>query len=137
VGAGKSDADPDIEASCQILFEKNPSPMWAFDRETLAVLTVNDAAVRQYGFSRAEFLDMTIADIHPPEEVPGLIERCALPGKDCKLEPIRAGIYQHRKKDGTLMDADIICYPIPFNGRDAIFLLVTDARKRTRQRRPA
>lgn len=129
--------DTDIEASYQILFEKNPSPMWAFDRETLAVLTVNDAAVRQYGYSRAEFLAMTVADIHPPEEVPGLIEQCALPGKDCKLEPVRAGVYQHRKKDGTAMDADIICYPIPFNGRDAIFVLVRDVRERTRQRRPA
>ncbi len=130
-------SDPDIEASYHILFEKNPSPMWAFDRETLAVLTVNDAAVRGYGYSRAEFLAMTVADIHPSEKVPGLIERCALPGKDCKLEPIRAGIYQHRTKDGTLMDADIICYPIPFNGRDAIFVLVTDARTRAHQRRTA
>jgi PAS domain-containing protein len=100
----------------------------------LAVFTVNDAAVRQYGYSRAEFLAMTLDDIHPSEKTPGLIEQCALPGNDCKLDPVRAGVYQHRKKDGTLMDADIICYPIPFNGRDAIFVLVTDLRERTLQR---
>ena len=128
--------DPDIETSYQILFEKNPSPMWAFDRETLAILAVNEAAVRQYGYSRAEFLAMTLADIHPTKEVPSLIEKCARPGKDCKMEPVRVGIYQHRKKDGMLMDADIICYPIPFNGRDAIYMLVTDVRKARQQRTP-
>ena len=119
------------------LFEKNPAPMLAFDRETLAVLTVNDSAVRQYGYSRGEFVTLTIADIHPSADVPGLIESCALPGKDCKLDPIRAGVYQHRKKDGTLMEADIICYPIPFNGREAIFLLVMNVRRQSRQGRIA
>ncbi|HJU04580.1 MAG TPA: PAS domain S-box protein [Nitrospiraceae bacterium] len=127
----------DDEAPYQLLLEKTPSPIIAFDRDTLDILTVNDAAVHQYGYSRQEFLGMTIADIHPSAEVPGMIERCALPGKDCKLDPVRAGVYQHRKKDGTLMDADIVCYPIPFDGRDGIFLLITDVREKTKQRRIA
>ena len=49
-----------------LLFDGNPLPMWAFDPETLAFLDVNEAAVRHYGYSREEFLSMTILDIRPP-----------------------------------------------------------------------
>ncbi|MGH7233191.1 MAG: PAS domain S-box protein [Nitrospiraceae bacterium] len=128
---------PDSEAVYEHLLEKNPSPIVAFDRETLDILTVNDAAVRQYGYSRSEFVTMTIDDIHPSAELSGLIERCTLPGKDCKLDPIRAGVYKHRKKDGTLMEADIICYPMPVNGREAIVMLVIDVHEKARRRRIA
>jgi len=122
-----------FEATYQVLFEENPSPMWAFDRDTLAILAINEAAVRQYGYSREEFLTMTVDKIHPSSEISGLIEKCARPGEDCKMEPVHAGIYRHRKKDGTMMDADLICYPIPFNGRHAIFLLVNDVLTRHRR----
>jgi PAS domain S-box-containing protein len=49
------------------LFDSNPHAMWVFDAETLAFLAVNDAAIRLYGFSRDEFLEMTIKDIRSPE----------------------------------------------------------------------
>jgi PAS domain S-box-containing protein len=52
-----------------LLFEANPQAMWVYDLTTLRFLAVNDAAVRHYGYSRAEFLDMTIKDIRPPEDV--------------------------------------------------------------------
>ncbi|MFZ0998081.1 MAG: PAS domain-containing protein, partial [Candidatus Sulfotelmatobacter sp.] len=56
------------------LFDNNPHPTWVFDRETLRFLAVNDAAVHQYGYSRDEFLAMTLKDIRPPEDVPALVE---------------------------------------------------------------
>jgi len=56
------------------LFENNPHPTWVFDRETLRFLAVNAAAVRKYGYSREEFLAMTLKDIRPPEDVPALLE---------------------------------------------------------------
>ncbi len=79
--------DPDIDASFHILLKDNLSPMWAFDRETLAVLTVNDAAVRQYGYSRAEFLAMTLADIHPSEKIPGLSSSALFPATIASWTP--------------------------------------------------
>ncbi len=57
------------EAQYRLLFESNPQPMWVYDLTTFRFLAVNDAAVRHYGYSRAEFLDMTIKDIRPPEDV--------------------------------------------------------------------
>ncbi|MER3424914.1 MAG: hypothetical protein C4293_18530, partial [Nitrospiraceae bacterium] len=52
----------------RLLFQRNPHPMWILDQETLAFLAVNDAAVHHYGYSRDEFLAMTIADIQPSAE---------------------------------------------------------------------
>ncbi len=72
--------DPDIEISHQIRFEKNPSPMWAFDRETLAVRTVHEAAGPKRLFT-CRISAMTVADIHPSEKVPASSSR-ALSGKD-------------------------------------------------------
>ena len=71
------------EASYRRLFEVNPHPMWVYDLETLRFLAVNDAAVRRYGYSREEFLALTIRDIRPPEDVPALLSfvaRAAAPG---------------------------------------------------------
>ena len=57
------------EAQYRLLFESNPQAMWVYDLATLRFLAVNCAAVRHYGYSRTEFLDMTIMDIRPPEDV--------------------------------------------------------------------
>ncbi len=48
------------------LFDGNPTPMWVYDRHTLRFITVNEAAVRTYGYTREEFTQMTILDIRPP-----------------------------------------------------------------------
>src|SRR3989442_12286488 len=48
-------------------FEEYPESMWVFDRGTLRFLAVNDATVRRYGYSRDEFLSMTVEDIRPAE----------------------------------------------------------------------
>jgi CHASE3 domain sensor protein len=58
------------ESRYRLLFEANPQPMWVFDRASLAFLAVNHAAVTRYGYTREEFLGMTLRDIRPPEDVP-------------------------------------------------------------------
>src|ERR1051326_9574160 len=81
------------------LFENNPLPMWVYDLETLAFLAVNDAAVHHYGYSREEFLSMTIKDIRPSEDVPALL------GNVLKVDRgmDEAGVWRHRRKDGTVI----------------------------------
>ena len=58
----------------KILFEKNPQPMWIYDLSTLRFLEVNDAAVLQYGYSRDEFLSMTIKDIRLAKDINDLLK---------------------------------------------------------------
>ena len=62
-----------FDQTFRLLFEHHPVPMWIYDLETLAFLAVNDAAVTRYGYSREEFLGMTIKDIRPAEDLPRLL----------------------------------------------------------------
>ena len=48
------------EKQYRLLFQGNPHPMWVFDLEKLTILEVNEAAMQHYGFSREEFLAMTL-----------------------------------------------------------------------------
>jgi len=108
------------EERYRLLFDSNPSPMWAFDRETLRFLAVNDAAVRKYGYTRDEFLRMTIKDIRPPEEVPRLLTALAQGRPDAHRS------WRHRTKDGTPIDVEISSFPLVMDGRPAELVLVTD-----------
>jgi two-component system, cell cycle sensor histidine kinase and response regulator CckA len=104
------------------LFASNPHPMWVFDVETLAFLEVNDATVAHYGYSREEFLKMTVKDIRPPEDVPGVL--AALSGAECGYQI--SGGSRHRKKDGTVMYVDIAAYRFMQHGKLVSLILAND-----------
>lgn len=114
------------ERRYRMLFENNPQPMWIFDEQTLAFLDVNAAAVAHYGYSREEFLSMTIRDIRPPEDLPDLL-------KDIATHQITRhtdGPWRHRKKDGTIIAVEITAMPIDGFGRPAKFISVADVTAR-------
>ena len=56
------------EESFRLLFEGNPVPMWVIDRETLRFLAVNEAAVAHYGYTREQFMAMSVADLRPSDD---------------------------------------------------------------------
>ncbi|MGF1480748.1 MAG: PAS domain S-box protein [Cyanophyceae cyanobacterium] len=116
----------DSEARYRQLFESNPHPMWVYDRDTLAFLTVNAAAIAHYGYSRAEFLHMTLRDIRPPEAIPALEANIArvTDGID------EAGIWQHLKKDGTAIAVEITSHTLTWQGRRAEMVLAHDVTAR-------
>jgi len=116
------------EVAYRGLFENNPQPMWVYALETLAFLAVNDAAIISYGFSREEFLAMTIKDIRRPEDVQKLISRvsAAADGFDA------VGVWKHRKKDGTIIDVEISSHALEFSGQRAKLILANDVTERTR-----
>lgn len=115
------------EARYRELFAANPQPMWVFDLQTLGFLAVNDAAVAHYGYSRDEFLAMLVTDIRPPDEVPRLLRQVALVQK----QDIRdAGVWRHRRKDGTLFDVEIASHTLAFDGRRAQVVLANDVTER-------
>ena len=104
------------------LFEANPTPMWIYDLETFRFLDVNEAAVRYYGYSEAEFLAMTIRDIRPAEDVPRLEAEIA----DRPNGFRDAAVWRHLKKDGTEIKVRITSHSIDFNGRRAVAVLASD-----------
>lgn len=117
------------EARYRHMFQANPQPMWVFDLETLRFLAVNAAAVAHYGYSEAEFLAMTIADIRPVKEVPRLLERI----NQLKGEPQhQEGTWQHQKKDGTRIDVEISSHSLEYEGRQAKAVMANDITERKR-----
>ncbi len=115
------------EEQYRYLFESNPNPMWVYDLETLAFLAINNAAVSRYGYSREEFLGMTIKDIRPTEDVPALLENVSKVTEGID----EAGIWRHRKKDGTIISVKITSHTMLFDGRRCEIVLAHDV---TRER---
>ncbi len=122
------DALRESEERYRLLFEGHPQPMYLHDVETLRFLAVNEAAIGHYGYSRDEFLAMTIKDHRPPEEVFAL--SAFLQSWDRKTG--RAGVWRHRKKDGTIIEAHISAYDFALGGRRVRLVLAADV---TEQRR--
>lgn len=100
-----------------IPFAENPYPMWIFDRETLVFLEVNYAATRAYGFSRAEFLAMTLLDIRPTEDIPALLRETQHPKQST------AESWRHRSKDGVVFSVAITSWELVFEGHPAELVL--------------
>ncbi len=116
------------EQQYRILFASNPHPMWVCDLETLAFLAVNNAAIRHYGYSRDEFLAMTLKDIRPPEQVEALLQDVTVISEGLD----KAGIWQHRLKDGRIIEVEITTHTLVFNNRQAKLVLAYDITERNR-----
>jgi|SRR5579884_261710 diguanylate cyclase (GGDEF)-like protein/PAS domain S-box-containing protein len=111
----------------QNLFDLNPLPMWVYDLDTLAFLAVNQAAIRQYGFTREEFLAMTIRDIRPAGDL-GRLETNLREHRGAGHE--EAGTWRHRRKDGTPIEVEITSHLVDFDGRRAKLVLAHDVTAR-------
>ncbi|WP_342394740.1 PAS domain S-box protein [Sinorhizobium garamanticum] len=108
------------------LFDSHPQPMWVYDTETLRFLMVNNAAVAHYGYSRQDFLKMTIRDIRPREDVPDLLESVA---KGC-LGVEQPSVFRHCLKDGRIIFVEISSHAFDFEGRNARLIMALDVTQR-------
>ncbi len=109
-----------------MVFEGNPLPMWISDSQSLCFLDVNRAAVRHYGWSRDEFLAMTLRDIRPPADVPALLPN--VQGHAQELHGV--GMWRHLKKSGDPIWVDITAQGIVFRGRPALLAVAHDVTAR-------
>src|SRR5215470_9371216 len=100
------------EAQYRLLFESNPQAMWVYDQETRRFLAVNNAAIQRYGYSREEFLSMTIHDIRPSDEGQRLTEYLSHTNPAFN----QAGEWLHQKKDGTVINVEITSNLLDFEG---------------------
>ena len=117
----------ETEERYRLLFDANPLPMWVYDRRTLGFLAVNEAAVTHYGYSREEFLSMTIKDIRSPEDVQELLDKISSENGSNS-----AGTWKHQKKDGGLIDVEVISHRLLFGGTEAKLVLANDVTDRKR-----
>ena len=116
------------EQQYRLLFEANPQPMWVYDVTSLQFLNVNAAAIEQYGYTKEEFLAMTIKDIRPQEDVPQLLEFLAK-----RHTSIRSNFnWRHCKRDGAIIDVEMASNPILYEGKGARLVSARDITERKR-----
>jgi two-component system, cell cycle sensor histidine kinase and response regulator CckA len=120
------DALRQSESTFRLLFSHNPLPTWVFDSETLKFVQVNDAAVRQYGYSPEEFARMTVFDIRPAEEHELLR---TLQQEWDKLDQYQ-GVWKHRRKDGKIFEVEIISHRLDYGGRPVRLVVAQDISER-------
>jgi diguanylate cyclase (GGDEF)-like protein/PAS domain S-box-containing protein len=113
------------EESFRLLFENNPAPMWVLDRATLRFLAVNEAAVAHYGYSREQFMTMTVPDLRPAEDrdrFRGFLHGLA-------HDQFNENIGQHITADGTNIDIAVYSRALNYNGRSARLAVIHDITK--------
>ena len=117
----------EVDRRFQLVFDAHPQPMWLFDVDTLAFLAVNDAAVHHYGWTREEFLGMTILDLLAPEDgnaLPSVPDRPMARGE--------AALAHHRRRDGSLVDMELVSQELELDGRRVRLVMATDTSERLR-----
>jgi diguanylate cyclase (GGDEF)-like protein/PAS domain S-box-containing protein len=115
------------EESFRLLFEANPAPMWVFDLETLRFLAVNNAALEQYGYSREQFLAMTLLDIRPSDEEEAVRQAVAAPASG-RIEKS----WRHIRADGTEIEVVTYASMLTYQGRAARIVVIFDLTERKR-----
>lgn len=115
------------EVQYRELFEANATPMWIFECDTGRIVAVNESALVEYGFARAEFLGMDSASITLEPERQGF-------GVDGPLlrEPRQT---RHRLKDGSIRDVSVVSQKSTFGGRPAVLVAAQDISRRLRVER--
>ena len=116
------------EEKYRTLFLKSPLPKWIYDYDTLRFLDVNDAAILLYGYSREEFLHMTIRDIRPKEDIEPLLED--IKKIQAGLTDSQQGHWHHLKKNGQVITVETNSHTIAFNNRQARMVVANDVTER-------
>jgi two-component system cell cycle sensor histidine kinase/response regulator CckA len=116
------------EAQYRALFELSPLPKFLYDHETFCFLAVNDAAIAHYGYSRDEFLRLTLDDIQPLDDILGSSTRVGGTGP----ATTRAGLRRHMKNDGTMIDVELTVHEFLLGDRPCCLAVALDVTERNR-----
>ena len=112
------------------LFYKNPFPTWIFDPESLQIMEVNDAAREKYGFSRDEFSQLTMRDLHAEDELGEFITYVHQVVEGQTTEGAR--LWHHHNKWGRVMVVEITSHPMDYFGKACVQVIINDVTERIR-----
>lgn len=122
------------EKQYRYLFENNPLPMWVLEEVTHRFLDVNEKALQHYGYTREEFLSLTALDIRPVADRSIFLKVNRKAETD--IENKHRRIWNHCKKDGSIIQVEIIAHSINFENKTARLILANDVteKKSTEQK---
>lgn len=104
------------------IFKESPFPLWIYESETLKFIEVNAAAEDHYGYTRKEFLSMTILDIR---EVSARNDT-SLAAAQMPETYKSSGYWEHIKKSGEVVTVLISSRKIKFRNRDCVMVIAQD-----------
>lgn len=110
--------------SYQVVFDRNPTPMWVYDIDTHRFLAVNAAAVAEYGYPPDEFLALTLRDVY------GEADLARFDGLTGGAQDLYTGDWVHRRRDGTSFYVEIRSSDLVFQGHPARLIHVTNVTQR-------
>jgi diguanylate cyclase (GGDEF)-like protein/PAS domain S-box-containing protein len=113
------------EASFRLLFDGNPVPMIVCAQDNERIISVNDAAIAHYGYSREDFEKLKISDVQA-------FDQAAPWAGDQTTEERAARTWKHVKADGSLIDVAIYSRLLVFDGQPAMLLALMDITERKR-----
>ena len=113
----------DSEERYRLLFESTPQPIWVYNEETLRFLAVNEAATRIYGYTKEQFLSMTVNDIRPKEDIPALLIKN-------ENELVLSSPWRHETSDKRTIYVELSSHPIVFDGKNSRLVIVNDVTER-------
>ena len=116
----------DSEARYKLLFEATPQPIWVYNEETLGFLAVNEAATKTYGYSKDEFLAMTIDGIRAKDDIPALIIKNVADAN----ELILSSPWRHETRDKRTIYVEMASHPVVFDGKNSKLVIVNDVTER-------
>ncbi len=110
-----------VEEKYRRLFHDNPMVIYVVRLKDLRVLEVNEAAIKQYGYSREEFLQKNALDWRLEEDQEKLKEYLLdvqMGGADGP-----AGVWRHVLKDGQHIFMQICLHRLRYNNDDAVMAI--------------
>ncbi|HEU4795485.1 MAG TPA: PAS domain S-box protein, partial [Pyrinomonadaceae bacterium] len=116
----------DSEERYRLLFESTPQPIWVYNEETLGFLAVNEAATRTYGYSRDEFLSMTVNDLRPQGDIPTLLIKNAMDPNELVI----SSPWRHQTRDKKTIYVEMTSHPVVFDGKNSKLVIVNDVTER-------
>jgi PAS domain S-box-containing protein len=116
----------DSEERYRLLFESTPQPIWVYNEDSLSFLAVNEAATRTYGYTRDEFLSMTVDDLRAQEDIPTLMIKNTADPNDVVI----SSPWRHQTKAGKTIYVEMSSHPVVFDGKNSRLVIVNDVTER-------
>ena len=114
------------EEQYKYLFQRNPLPMFALKKGTFQFLMANQAAVKHYGYTEDEFLQMTFKNLS--------LKNGTTQNEELTFSTKESGNadIKHVKKDGTIIDVELGIHDILLQGEDERLIVIHDVTERNR-----
>jgi PAS domain S-box-containing protein len=111
------------------LFQAAPEPQLIYDEETLEIITVNEAAINEYGYTREELKTMTVMDLR---REPIMMKYLQYLNRKEKGKTIPMGLWKHRNNQGERFIVEVLATKINYSNRPCVLVNISNVTERVK-----